>query len=92
MKQVVDTSQSILLAESVKPDILNAHFSGLNGVSAIDRREAVQDLLQRLGVGDQLDAVGDGALQQPLGVDLVRMVGPHQVHRQVGVHQNHGAR
>jgi hypothetical protein len=36
MKQVVDTSQSILLAESVKPDILNTHFSGLNGVSALD--------------------------------------------------------
>jgi hypothetical protein len=64
---------------------------GLDGVAAPDRRVPVEDLLQHLRVGDEPLAVGNAALEELPGVDLVRVIGAHQVHRHVRVDEDHAS-
>ncbi len=60
----------------------------LNRVAALDGNIAMKNFLQHLGVGHQALAVADEFLQQPLGIDFVRMRRAHQVHGDVGIYQN----
>src|SRR5688500_17551599 len=52
---------------------------GLDRLAAADRRIAVADLLQDLDVCEQHLARRDGALQEPLCVELVGMSSPDEV-------------
>jgi len=62
---------------------------GLNRVPTTDGGITMQDFLQYLGVGNHtLPLVQDG-LEQTLRVGLVRMRSTHQIHRNVGIDQNH---
>lgn len=64
--------------------------SWLNCVAAIDCNISVQDFLQDLGIGNQTLTVGDQLLEQTLRVRFVRMRCANQIHRDIGVDQNHG--
>ena len=61
----------------------------LDVVAPIDGDVAVQDLLQYFRVGDQALALADQPFQQPLRVGLVGTGCAHQIHRNIGVNQNH---
>lgn len=62
----------------------------LNGITTIDDRVAVENLLENFGSADKTFTIVDRALQQPLRITLMRMRRSHQVHRDVGVDQDHG--
>jgi len=61
----------------------------LDGVASVDGDIAVEDLLQDLSIGYQSAILGDGALEKAAGVDLVRVLGAHQVHGNVRVDEDH---
>jgi hypothetical protein len=52
----------------------------------------MEDLLQDLGVGDETLSIGHRTFNQPLGVNLARMWRAHEVHRDVGIDEDHPAR
>lgn len=62
---------------------------GLDRIAPIDGDVAVKDLLQHLGVGHESCPLGDVSLEQPLRVSLVRMRSSDEVHRNVGVDEDH---
>jgi hypothetical protein len=62
---------------------------GLDGIPAIDGHIAMQDLLKDLSVRDQALALDHATLQQTLRFDFVGMGGSNQVHRDIGVHEDH---
>ena len=62
---------------------------GLDGLAAPDGRVAVADLLEHFGVGQQHLSRRDGAFEQALRIQLVRVGGADEVHRDVGVEQDH---
>mgnify|MGYP007034356044 CR=1 FL=1 len=64
----------------------------LDRVAPVEVAVATENLLKHLGAGDQLLAIGDGPLEEPLGVDLVGVGRPDQVHRDVRVDEDHGVR
>src|SRR3982750_2638679 len=59
-------------------------------VSSADRGVTMNDLLQYLSVGHQTLSRRNKTLQQELRLGLVRVRGPNEVHRNVGVHENQG--
>ncbi len=61
----------------------------LDGVASVNRHVSVEDFLEDLGVGDQPSSLGDGPLEKAPRIDLVRVLRAHQVHRNVGVDQDH---
>ena len=63
--------------------------SGLNGVAAADRDVTVQDLLQHLDVRDEPLSLAQGSLEKLLRVPLVRVRRADQVHRDIGVEEDH---
>src|SRR6266481_1528262 len=60
----------------------------LDRIAPVYRHVAVQDLLQDLGICNQPLAVTNKALQQSLGIGLVRMGRANEVHRDIRVDQN----
>jgi hypothetical protein len=62
---------------------------GLNRVAPVDGHVTMQDLLQHLGIGDEALTVRDALLEESLGVGLVRVHGANEVHRNVGIDQDH---
>ena len=62
---------------------------GLNGIAAINRDIAVQNLLKDLGVGDQTLTLGDQLFQPSLGIAAMRVGRADQVHRDVGIDEDH---
>ena len=67
----------------------NGFDGGFNSRMGVGPIETVQDLLQDLGIGHQALTVGDQLLEQALRVSFVRMRGADQIHRYIGVDQNH---
>ncbi len=63
---------------------------GLDGVAAVDRNVAVQDLLKRFGIRNQALPLADQLLEPSLRVAFARMRRAHEIHRDVGVDQDHG--
>jgi hypothetical protein len=63
--------------------------SRLNRVGSVDCSVPMQDLLEYLGVGDQLIPIGDKALHRPLRIDLVGVSRADEVHRNIRVDKNH---
>jgi len=61
----------------------------LDSIAAVDCNVAMQDLLKHFGVRNQALAVTDQLLEPSLRVALVRMSGADQIHRNIGVDQNH---
>jgi len=61
----------------------------LNGVAAVDGNIAMQYFLEHFCVGDQALAVAQQLLHPSLRVDLMRMGSAYQVHRNVGIDQDH---
>jgi hypothetical protein len=71
-------------------DDLEQHLeTRLDRIASIDGDIAVKNLLQDLGIGDEPSFFGDGTFEKTTSVDLVRMLPAYQVHRDVGVHQDH---
>src|ERR1700674_1878563 len=64
--------------------------SGLNGVAALNRHVAVQDLLQNLGIRDETLPLANELFKPSLRVGLVNMSSAHKVHGDIRVDQNHG--
>ncbi len=62
----------------------------LNGIPAIDSGVSVQDFLENFGIGDEAFAVADQPFKEALRVGLVRMVRADQVHRDIGIDEDHG--
>jgi len=62
----------------------------LDGIAAVDRDVAVQNFLQHFGIGNQALALADQLFEQSLRVALVRVRRAHEIHRDVGVDENHG--
>src|SRR6266849_10059551 len=61
----------------------------LDSIAAVDCDVAVQYLLQHFGVRNQTLALADNLFEQPQRIALVRMGRADQVHRDVGVDENH---
>lgn len=61
----------------------------LNGVPAIYGNVAVQNFLKHFRVRDQALTIADKTLQKSLRIRLVWMGRTDQVHRNVGIDQNH---
>jgi len=61
----------------------------LDRIPAIDRDVAVQDFLEDLGVGHEALALGDQPLERSLRVGLVGVGRTDEVHRDVGVDEDH---
>jgi hypothetical protein len=71
-------------------DNLEQHVEAwLDRIAAINRYVTVKDLLQNLGIGDEPAFFGDRSFEQTTSVNLMRVFGAHQVHRDVGVNENH---
>ena len=64
--------------------------SRLDCVAAIYRHIAVQDLLQRFGIGHESLSAGNQLFKQPLCVGFMRVRRANKIHRNVGINQNHG--
>lgn len=75
--------------EHLVDDLQQDFEARLNSVAAVNRDIAVKNLLQDLGIGDEALFFGDGTFEKTTSVDLVRMLPADQVHRDVGVHQDH---
>ena len=65
--------------------------SRLNRLALVDCHVPMTDLLQHLGVGDEPFSSRQRRLQQTLRIELVRVCGTHQIHRNIGVDQDHCA-
>jgi hypothetical protein len=61
----------------------------LNGIAAIDRDVAVEYLLKDLRVGQETTFLCDRSFEKAPSVDLVRMLAPDQIHRDIRVDQDH---
>jgi hypothetical protein len=61
----------------------------LNGVTAVDGYVAVQDLLEDFRIRDQSLAAAQQFFHQSLRVDFMGVRRSHQIHRNVGIDQNH---
>src|SRR5207245_6776781 len=61
----------------------------LAGIAAADGNVAVEDLLECLDIGDKSLPLAHQPFQDPPCVVLVRVVGPDQVHRNIGIDQDH---
>ena len=61
----------------------------LNGIAAIDGNIAMQYLLEHFGVGDQALAPAEQFFQQSLRIDFMRVRPAYQVHRNIGIDQDH---
>ena len=61
----------------------------LDGVAPADSYVAMQDLLENLGIGDETLPFSDQFLQYSLRIALVSMECADQVHRDIGIDQNH---
>ena len=76
-----------------REDLVHEAQHGIEGrldrVEAVDGDVAMENLLEHLGVGHEALPLGDAALQEPLRVRLQGMRGPHQVHGDVGVDEDH---
>ena len=71
-------------------DDLEQHLEAwLDRIAAIDRHVTVKDFLENLGIGDKPAFFGDRPFEQTASIDLVRVFAAHQVHRDVGVNENH---
>ena len=64
----------------------------VDGVQALRRRIAMQDLLVDLDVGDESLPVSDEPCEDRHRPILVRMRRSHQVHRHIGINEDHGCR
>src|ERR1700726_2252193 len=62
----------------------------LDCVAAVDSDVAVQDLLENLGVRNQVLAIADRLFEQSSRVALVGMRSANQIHGDIRVDQNHG--
>ncbi len=62
----------------------------LDRISAVDCNVAVQDLLKHFGICDQTLAVADQFLEPLLCIALMRMGRAYEIHRDVGIDQDHG--
>lgn len=63
--------------------------SGLDGVAPIDGHVPVQYFLQDFGVGHQTLSAAYQFLQQSLSIRLVPVRRTHQIHRDIGIDENH---
>ena len=71
-------------------DDLEQHIKArLDRIAAINRYVTVKDFLQNLGIGDEPAFFGDRSFEETTSIDLVRVLGAYQVHRDVGVNENH---
>ena len=61
----------------------------LNGVPAIDRDVAMKDFLKSLGIRHEAFSSSREACDHLLGVGFVGMFGANDVHRHVGVDEDH---
>jgi len=61
----------------------------LNGVAAVEGNVAMQDFLEYLGIGDQALALAEQFFHPALRVDLMRMRPAYEVHRNIGIDQDH---
>ena len=64
---------------------------GVDVLGTPNGRVPMQDLLEDLGIGAERFAGGDGVFECPTSGLLVRMGRPDQVHRDVGVDEDHVA-
>src|SRR5438093_2166404 len=63
--------------------------SGLDGIPPLNGDVPMQDLLEYFGVRDQTLALGNALFQKLLSVGLVRVRRAYQIHRYVGVDEDH---
>ncbi len=62
---------------------------GLNRIAPIDGDVSVQDLLERLDVGDETFSFSKTSFQGLLSVPLVSVRRPHEIHRNVRIEEDH---
>jgi hypothetical protein len=63
---------------------------GVDELGTPDRRVAMEDLLEHLGIGAQDLPARDGILEQAPRPHLLRLISADQVHRDAGVDEDHG--
>src|SRR6185369_6886008 len=72
---------------------INNSEDGIEGrlyrVATINSDIAMKDFLQNLGVGDKAFAVCNQAFQKALSVNFVAVRRTHQIHRNVGINEDH---
>ena len=59
------------------------------GVATSDRHVTMEDLLKYLRVRHESFVLGNATLEKALSIDFVRMRGSDEVHRDIGVDQDH---
>ena len=62
----------------------------LDCVAAVNSDVAVQDFLENLGVRNQALSLADHLFEQSPRIALVVMRSANQIHRNIGIDQNHG--
>ena len=61
----------------------------LDGIATVDRHVAMQKFLEHFRVCHQSLAIRDGVLEDSLGIDFPSVRAADQVHRDVGVDEDH---
>jgi len=61
----------------------------LDGIAAVDRHVPMQNFLEHFRVRHQSLAIGDGVLENSLGIDFPSVRAADKVHRDVGVDEDH---
>ena len=61
----------------------------LDGIAAVDRHVPMQNFLKYFRVCHQSLAIGDGVLEDSLGIDFPSVRGADEVHRDVGIDEDH---
>jgi hypothetical protein len=77
--------------EHVVTDSQKRVESRLDGVAAVDGGVAVENFLEHFGVGHEAFPFGQAPLEHPLRARLVGVRSAHEVHRNVGVEEDHRA-
>src|SRR5712692_3770321 len=74
-------------------DLIHAGAQRIEGwldrVAASNGHVAVQDLSKHFSVGHEALALAGEPFEKPLGINLVWVVGAHQIHQHVRIDENH---
>ena len=64
-------------------------FKRLDGIAAVDRHVPMQNFLEHFRVRHQSLAIGDGVLEDSLGIDFPSVRAADEVHRDVRIDEDH---